>query len=353
MEEDRIHARTRWSDRIRREEGQLVLNTPVLFCTDTAWERYGAELRAAAPGLAVITLNGDELVSNHDLARVTIAIFSGDAWPERTAHFIRACLQAPNLQWLHTFSAGVDSPVFGEFVRRGVRLTTSSGSSARPIAQTVVLMMLGLSRDAPAWMRAQQQHLWSPHTGEEVEGQNLAVIGMGPIGEETARLGQALGMNVIGCRRTVTGNEPCETRTWDALPELVGWADYLVLALPLTTDTRELIGASALALMKPTARLINVGRGALVDEVALIDALLHQRLAGAGLDVFATEPLASDSPLWDMPNVIITPHNSGATALANHRGAQIFIDNMGRFVRAEVLRNEVTAAHVGAGTIAG
>lgn len=325
----------------------------MLFCTDTAWARYGAELLTVAPQLDVITLNGDEHVSDEDLARVTVAFFSGDAWPERTAHYIMACLQAPKLQWLHTFSAGVDSPVFGEFVRRGARLTTSSGSSARPIAQTVILMILGLSRDAPAWMRAQQQHVWAPHMGDEVEGANLAVIGMGPIGEETARLGLALGMNVLGCRRSVTGREPCETRTWDGLATLLAWADYVVLALPLTNDTRELIGVDELAMMKPTARFINVGRGGLVDEPALIDALSNGRLAGAGLDVFATEPLSADSPLWDMPNVIITPHNSGATALANHRGAQIFIDNMGRFVRGEPLCNEVTSDHVGAGTIAG
>lgn len=327
----------------------------MLFCTDTAWSRYRDDLLAVAPQLEgnVITLNGDELVSDDQLARVTVAFFSGDAWPERTPRFIVACLQAPNLQWLHTFSAGVDSPVFAEFVRRGARLTTSSGSSARPIAQTVMMMILGLSRDGPAWMRAQQQHLWAPHVGEEVDGANLAVIGMGPIGEETARLGIALGMNVVGCRRAISGNEPCATRTWDALAELLAWADYIVLALPLTNDTRHLIGAAELASMKPTTRLINVGRGGLVDEPALIDALGSGRLAGAGLDVFATEPLQADSPLWDMPNVIITPHNSGATALANHRGAQIFIDNMSRFVRGDALRNEVTIDQVGAGTIPG
>jgi phosphoglycerate dehydrogenase-like enzyme len=323
----------------------------VLFCTDTAWARYGEDLLGVAPGLDVVTLNGDELVSDDDLARMTIAFFSGDAWPARTAHFIRACLSAPNLQWLHTFSAGVDSPVFAEFVKRGARLTNSSGSSARPIAQTVVMMILGLSRDVPAWMKAQTEHRWAPHVGEEVDGANLAVIGMGPIGEETARLGAALGMNVIGCRRTVTGREPCETRTWDALEYLLGWADYVVFALPLTHDTRGLIGAAELARMKPTARFINVGRGSLVDEPALIDALANGRLAGAGLDVFATEPLDPDSPLWDMPNVIITPHNSGATALANHRGALIFVDNVGRFLTDQPLRNEVTIDHVGAGTI--
>ncbi len=324
----------------------------MLFCTDTAWSRYGDDLLGLAPGLQVVTLNGDELVSDDDLARVTFAFFSGDAWPQRTARFIRACLQAPNLQWLHTFSAGVDSPVFTEFVRRGVRLTNSSGSSARPIAQTVAMMILGLSRDVPAWMRAQQEHRWAPHVGEEVDGMNLAVIGMGPIGVETARLGLALGMNVVGCRRSVTGGEPCETLSWESLEYLLGWADYVVLALPLTNDTRGLIGTARLALMKPSARLINVGRGDLVAEVALIDALTNGRLAGAGLDVFATEPLGADSPLWDMPNVIITPHNSGSTALANHRGALIFLDNVGRFVSGRPFRNEVTIDDVGASLIA-
>lgn len=322
----------------------------VLFCTDTAWVRYADEFRAAEPHLDVVQLRGADLVSDADLARITIAFFSGDAWPARTSRYISACLRAPNLRWLHTFSAGVDSPVFGEFVRRGTHLTTSSGSSAKPIAQTVVMMILGLSRDMPSWLRAQHEHRWEPHTGDEVDGANLAVIGMGPIGDETARLGLALGMNVIGCRRVVTGSEPCETRTLAALAELLAWADYVVLALPLTADTRSLIGAAELALMKPTARLINVGRGDLIDEPALIDALENQRLAGAGLDVFAVEPLPTGSPLWDMANVIITPHNSGSTLLANHRAAQIFVDNLGRFARGEALRNEVGIADVAVAT---
>ena len=351
-EEDPDPPEPRRAARLRCEEGQVVL-TPdmghepdslVLFCTDTAWHRYGEEIVTAAPGLEVVPMSGDDKVSETDLDRIRIAFFSGDAWPGRTASFISACLHAPNLQWLHTFSAGVDSPVFASFVRRGARLTTSSGSSARPIAQTVVMMILGLSRDMPAWMRAQQAHEWAPHMGQEVDGANVAIIGMGPIGEETARLTMALGMNTIGCRRTVTGNEPCPTRELPALPELLAWADYIVLALPLTAGTEGLIGPQELAIMRPTARLINIGRGGLVDEPALVEALQQQRLAGAGLDVFAVEPLPPDSPLWDMHNVIITPHNSGATQLANHRGTQIFIDNLGRFARGETLRNDVTDA---------
>jgi len=329
---------------------------PTLFCTDTAWHRYRDELLIAEPSLEVVVMEDDHTVSEEDLARITIAFFSADAWPDRTVPFISSCLNAPNLRWLHTFSAGVDHPVFGEFTNRGVRVTTSSGSSSRPIAQAVALMILALSRDLPAWIGAQQRHVWAPHTGNEVEGAHLAVIGMGPIGEETARLGQALGMTVIGCRRTVSGLEPCETRPFAALAELLAWADYVVLALPLTADTAGLIGSEQLAVMKPTARLINVGRGGLVDEPALIDALTSGRLAGAGLDVFAVEPLPADSPLWDMPNVIVTPHNSGSTKLANHRAAQIFIDNVGRFSSGADLRNEVgpfVGGEVGSATSSG
>jgi len=300
-------------------------------------------LRAAAPTLDVVTLNGVEAVAERDLARINIAFFSGDAWPDRAAAFMSTCLHAPALQWMHTASAGVDSPVFGRFTSRGVRLTTSSGASALPIAHTAIMMILGLSRGITSRMRDQQAHRWERRISEDLDGANVAIIGMGPIGSETARLAAALGMHPIGCRRTVSGDEPCETRTFAALPELLRWADYLVLALPLTAETRGLIGAEQIALMKPTARLVNVGRGDLVDEPALVDALADGRLAGAALDVFAVEPLPADSPLWDMPNVIVTAHDSGATAGSNDRAAAIFADNLGRYFRDEPLLNEVRA----------
>ena len=304
-------------------------------------------MRAAAPTLDVITLNGDGAVTDHDLARITIAFFSGDAWPDRAAPFMSACLHAPALQWMHTASAGIDSPIFGRFTSRGIRLTTSSGASALPIAHTAIMMILGLSRGITGRLRDQQAHRWQRRTSEDVNGANLAILGMGPIGTETAKLATALGMNPIGCRRTVTGNEPCETRTFAALPALLAWADYVVLALPLTQDTHGMIGAEQLAVMKPTARLINVGRGDLVDETALIEALASGRLAGAGLDVFSVEPLPAESPLWDMPNVIVTAHDSGATAGSNDRAASIFAENLGRYGRGEPLLNEV-GADVGA-----
>ncbi|MFZ1490815.1 MAG: D-2-hydroxyacid dehydrogenase [Ilumatobacteraceae bacterium] len=315
----------------------------VFFCTDTMWTRHGDRLLAAAPGLRPVLLAGDEDVADADLSRIEVAYFSGDAWPARAGRFIGACLRAPNLRWLHTFSAGVDSPVFARFLEAGVRLTNSSGSAAPPIAQTAVMMMLALSRDLPAWGVAQREHRWAPHRFAELEGTTLAVVGMGPIGCEIARLGIALRMRVIGCRRTPSGDEVCETWPLHRLDDLLAEADWIVLALPLADGTRGLIGAEQFALMRPGARLVNVGRGELVDEEALVSALVSGQLGGAGLDVFATEPLPADSALWDMANVIVTPHSSGASDLSLERATDIFVDNLERWHRGDELRNEIFA----------
>lgn len=315
--------------------------TPTLLVSDEAWERYGADISSILPGAAPVLLRGSEVLTDDDLARVDLAFFSGDLYPERSGRFMAACLQAPNLRWLHTFSTGVDHPTFHTFLDRGVRLTTSAGSSARPIAQTVALYLLALSRDLPSWVRAQDRAEWAPHGFEELDGSVLAVIGMGPIGSEVARLGQALGMRVIGCRRSPSGDEPCETWPLDRLDELVGMADWLVLALPLTDDTRLLFDARRLGLLRPSARLVNVGRGELVDEHALAAALVDGRLAGAALDVFTTEPLPADHPLWTAPNVILTPHSSGATTGSKHRAALVFLDNLRRYLAGEELLNEI------------
>jgi len=149
-------------------------------------------------------------------------------------------------------------------------------------------------------------------------------------------------MRVIGVRRTPSGDEPCETWPIERLHELLSMVDVLVLTAPLTVDTLGMIGAEELALMPKGAHVVNVGRGQVVDEPALAAALASGRLGGAALDVFAVEPLPAESPLWDLPNVIITPHSAGSTPLATERAAEIFADNLGRYVRGEPLRNEVS-----------
>jgi D-2-hydroxyacid dehydrogenase (NADP+) len=312
---------------------------PVLFCTDTLWATRGDEIAAVVPGIDVVELIGTDHVPAEQLERVTIACFSGDAWPGRSANFMQACIQSPNLEWLHTFSAGVDHPVFQSFMARGVTVTTSSGSSASPIAQTVMMYLLALTRDLPGWLRAQAEHRWDARGIRELDGLALGVVGMGPIGEEIARLGQAFGMRSIGMRRTVTGHEPCETWTLDRLHELAAEVDVLALAVPLTENTRGLVDGSVFAAMRPGSLFVNIARGEVVDEPALIDALRTGHLAGAGLDVFTNEPLEAESPLWDMPNVIVTPHSSGTTQRTHERANDIFVDNLARRAAGQPLRN--------------
>lgn len=314
---------------------------PVLLIGDNAWGRHSADIRAFSPDIEVIVYEGDEPLPNDILDRVTIAFFSQDLWPERSRGFVLSVMGATNLQWFHTFSAGVDSPFFIDLMKRGVRLTNSSGATASPIAQTAILYMLALSRNVRAWFQHQDKHEWQRHNLVELDGARLAVIGMGPIGEEIARLGVALNMNVEAIRRKATGAEPCPTYGFDALDDVLGRADWVAVALPLAEETRNIFDAERFERMKKGAHFINIGRGELVDEPALIAALQSGHLAGAALDVFATEPLPNDSPLWDMPNVIITPHSSGASPKAGLRSESLFVNNLQKYLNDQPLVNEV------------
>jgi D-2-hydroxyacid dehydrogenase (NADP+) len=321
------------------------VNRPVLFCTDTFLEGYGERLeelcRESGSDLDVVTLRGDEPVSGADIERITVAFFSNDAWPERAAPFMKVALSAPNLRWLHSMSAGVDSPVFGMFLDRGVRLSTSSGASAEPIAGTVMLYLLALSRGLPRWIRAQQAHEWSPAPFRELRGQCIAVVGYGPIGQEVVRLATAFGMEPVIVRRSARGDEPCPVRPLTDLAEVVAVADAVVCALPLTEDTRGIFSADLVDRMRPHTVFVNVGRGELVDQPALTAALARGRIGGAGLDVFDPEPLPSTDPLWDLANVIISPHNSGSSDGTSRRVAELFLEHLAAFLGGRPLPNEV------------
>ncbi len=282
-------------------------------------------------------------LSDDEIARIDIAVFSHDFWMNgRGAAFFKVLLSAPNVRWLHQFSAGIDNPIFAEVLRRGTRLTHSAGSSATPIAHTVIMHMLALCRDARPLAIAQSERVWADREVTDVEGRTMGIIGLGSIGAEVARLAQQFGMRVIGMRRSPRGDEPCETWPTSRLHELLPLVDNLVLTAPLTDQTRDIIGATELAMLPRGAHIINVGRGQLIDEPALIDALKSGQIGGAALDVFVVEPLPTESPLWDMPNVIVTPHSAGGTPLATQRAADMFTENLGRFLRNEPLINEVT-----------
>jgi phosphoglycerate dehydrogenase-like enzyme len=311
-----------------------------VLVSDFVEERYGRAIGAAAPNMPHVILRAGGRIEG-DVTRVEVVFFSGDCYPERAAEFMGPALQATALRWLHTFSAGVDHPVFRSLLARGVRLTTSSGASASAVAQMAILFMLALARDRPARLAAQRARRWAPARDEDLEGKVAAVVGLGPIGLEIARLASALDMRVIAVRRRPMGDEPCETWPIARLGELLALADYVVLALPLTPDTRQIIDARALARMRPSARLVNVGRGELIDETALAAALREGRVAGAALDVFEQEPLPETSPLWNAPGVIVTPHIAASTPATHHHAAELFVENLGRWVRGAPLRNEV------------
>ncbi len=311
-----------------------------VFLTEATWQELGDEVDAVAPGHERLVYVPGERVPPEVIERITVASLSSDLW-DGPGPFLRVCLDAPQLRWLHTFSAGVDHPVFGMFLGRGVRLTTSSGASAPAIAHHVLMVLLAMRRDLPGFLRDQAARRWAPRDVGDVEGTRLGVVGMGPIGTETARLALELGMRVTGVRRRVRGDEPCETWAFDRLEELLPAVDALVLAVPLTPDTRHLLDARTIALLRPGAHLVNVGRGELVDEPALVDSLRSGHVGFAALDVTAVEPLPAESPLWGLDNVIITPHSSGSTRSTRARALRLFVDNLGRYVRSEALVNEV------------
>lgn len=317
--------------------------TGSILVSDFVEAGHAGALETAAPGVArVVVRPGGQL--DGDVQRVEVAYFSGDLFPERAAEFWRPVLDLTGLRWLHTYSAGVDHWIFQKMLDRGVRLTNSSGASAVPIAHTVMLYLLALSRDLRRFLEAQRRHAWEPRAIADLGGRVLGVVGLGPIGMEVARLGQAFGMRVIGVRRAVRGDEPCETWPLARLDELLPIVDDLVIALPLAAETRHILDARRLSLLRPTACVVNVGRGELIEEAALAAALAEGRLGGAGLDVFEVEPLPAESLLWDLPNVVITPHCAGTNPGNDERATTIFLDNLSRWVRGEALRNEVRGA---------
>ena len=279
------------------------------------------------------------------LTGVEAAYFSIDVMGTQAGGFFSALHRAPALRWLHTFNTGVDHPAFQPFLQRGVAITNHPIVAAVPIAQTAIAGLLLLARGFPHWLEAQRARTWSPqdraHAPARLDEQTLVVIGLGAIGSEIARLARALGLRVIGVRRSPAqpGDPVDELHAPSALPELLPRADWLALACPLTEHTRRLIDAAALARLPVGARLINVARGEIVDQDALIAALSSGRLGGAYLDVFETEPLDPASPLWSLPNVIVTPHNAAASQGMEERHNPGFLANLERWASKEPLHN--------------
>ena len=315
----------------------------VLFSTDAFWDEHGEQIVAIDPTVEVVRLVGDDQVTGGDIDRINIAFFSPDLFTGRAKAFFGVCLRAPNLRWFQSAFAGTDDKVFDRLRANGVTVTSAAGAAAPSIAQTVLLYLLALSRQLPRLARSQAQRKWDPVTSTDLDGLRVGIIGMGAIGGEVTRLSAPFGVACIGMRRAVRGDEPCETWTNDRFHELLEWSDAVVSTAPLTNATRGMFDREAFDAMRPGAWFVNVGRGDVVDEAALVAALQSGRLGGAGLDVFAVEPLPADSPLWTIPNVIITPHSSGGTLRADRRAIELFIANFAHHTRGEPLVNVTVA----------
>jgi len=265
---------------------------------------------------------------------------------------------ASNLRWLQFPGAGVDNlrPTGLLNADSGIIITTASGIHAHSISEYVFGSMLMFNRSWPEMVRLQDRHRWPRNSswynlgGRELVDQTLGIIGLGSIGRQIAHLGKAFGMRVIATRRSAgvadEQQEPEVDRLYpmDQLHEVLQQSDYVVLAVPLTPETEGLIGESELRAMRRTAYLVNIARGKVIDEDALIRALREQWIAGAGLDVTAEEPLPSDSPLYAMPNVILTPHISGESVHYERRLAELFADNLRRYRAGQPLRNQYDPA---------
>jgi len=250
---------------------------------------------------------------------------------------------APNLRWIQLTSAGVDRAARSGLIGSEILVTSASGLHATPIGEYVVAVMLMFCKGANRFVRAQERREWLRFMPQELYGKTVGVVGLGNIGREVARLAQAFGCRIIATRRSA-GERDGDAGVDRLLPasalhELLAESDFVVLAVPLTTETRHLIGEAALRAMRPSAVLINIARGPVVNEAALVRALKEGWIGGAGLDVFEQEPLPPESELWGMENVILSPHISGGTEIYNQRAVSIFCENLRRYLAGERLRN--------------
>jgi len=257
---------------------------------------------------------------------------------------------ATRVRWVHSTAAGVGHVLFPELVESPIVVTNARGMHARSMAEHVLGLMLAFTRRLHASRDAQRERRWTQGeqvrgapSFEELHGATLGIVGFGHIGRAVATAARAFGMRVLAVRRHPLADPAPADEQWgpERLGELLERCDWVVLAAPHTGETERLLGAAELARMKPGARLVNVARGALVDEAALVAALRSGRLAGAALDVTAEEPLPADSPLWSLPEVIVTPHTSGVGPRFWERVAEQFADNLRRYLAGEPLDNVV------------
>ena len=318
------------------------MTSPLRILMTPATERQaGTGLAEALGGRAYVVVNPGDDADIAFVSRDVTGLSTKHKVLPHTQQFHDALRGAPSLRWVHAHSSGADRPVYGELRARGVKVTTSSGANAGVVVQTALAGVLMLARCFPQLIAAQREKTWAPLVGSglprDLAGQTAVIVGWGPIGQGLGALLSTLGLRVIAVRSSAGA----DSVRFEDIHTLLPRADWLLLACPLTDRTRGLVDAAALALLPPGARLVNVSRGEVVDEPALIEALRSGALSGAYLDVFAHEPLPPDSQLWDMPNVIVTPHTAGHSDGNEARVAALFLDNLKRWNEGQPLLNRV------------
>ena len=311
-------------------------------------------IRAAAPGARLVTVSIEGLADGplDDVEVLLRGFLSAEA-------FDRILARAPRLAWVHSASAGVERVLTPAGRERGLVVTNARGVFSRPIAEYVLMMILAVSRRLPQLLELQRERTWQPLEGAELRDVTVGIVGLGSIGRAVGALATAFGCRVIATRRraaadagaTSSGDEGDELPLGqlmlervmgpEGLPELLAESDFIVLAAPLTPETEGMIDEAALAGVKPGAWLVNVARGRLIDERALLRALREGPLGGAVLDTFREEPLPPGSPFYDMPNVIVTPHTAWSSGRVLDRSVELFCDNLRRFAAGEALVNVV------------
>lgn len=346
---------------LRRDDGVTGPAMPPIHNTAAALRILVSEAMRARLGerMRACLATAPVLVTVDDVeqrgAQFDIAFVSRDVTGLSTKHstlpetqrFYDALLASASLRWLHFHSAGADRPVYRQLLARGVALTSSAGTNTEAVAQSAVTGLLMLGRRFPALLAAQQRREWAPLVDRpplppDLQGQTATIVGWGGIGQAIARILTAIGLRIQAVRSSntpIAGGPP--SIAYEDIASVLPHTDWLVLACPLSGRTRQLIDARALALLPAGAHLVNVSRGDVVEEPALIAALASGRLAGAYLDVFTHEPLPPDSPLWTLPQVIATPHSAGFAAGNAARVEQLFLDNLSRFASGAPLANLV------------
>jgi phosphoglycerate dehydrogenase-like enzyme len=327
----------------------MTLPAVRILLSQPAAKEFGADIAAALGARPYELVDIDRAAAGVDLAFI-----SRDITGLSTKHVVVGSTQAyydalrdsRPLKWVHIHSAGTDRPIYDTLRKRGVTITTSSGANAPVVAQSALAGILALARRFPQLMAAQKAHSWEPLIAKapprDLMGQTAIVVGWGPIGRHIGAWLQALGLKLIVVRNGSAPAAPgVETADFDSFPDMLPRADWLILACPLTEKTRASIGRRIFDAMPRGGHFVNVARGEIVVERELIEALRSGRLCGAYLDVFEHEPLDPQSPLWDMPNVILTPHSSGVSDGNYRRIGEMFLANLRRWIAGQPLEHAV------------